>query len=127
MRTLDELRQKLAQRRDEWRRLGVLVNGAALIDEILTDINAAVTANDDAITLREAHRIGGYSVDHLQRLVASGRLENVGRKNRPRLRRTDVPIKPGHAGVAPLLSPTDVAQFDKRRRIVASVLTGDSL
>jgi hypothetical protein len=124
--TLDELRQKLAHRRDEWRRLGVSVNGAALLEEIMADLDAIAVATTDAISLREAHLIGGYSVDHLQRLVRSGKLANVGRKNRPRLRRADVPIKPGFVAAEPLRSQSVGAEFDARRRIVASVLTGET-
>lgn len=74
---------------------------------------------DDAVTLREASLAGGYSVDHLQRLVAAGKLENIGRRNRPRIRRADIPTKPGRG----LHAAPDGAQFSARRRIVASAST----
>jgi hypothetical protein len=77
-------------------------------------------AHGEAVTLKEASLAGGYSIDHLQRLVASGQLENVGRKNRPRIRRADVPTKPGHG----LRDAAEADQFSTRRRIVASVATG---
>ena len=48
------------------------------------------------MSLKEASTLGGYSTDSLQRMVAAGRIQNCGRKGRPRIRRADVPAKPGH-------------------------------
>jgi hypothetical protein len=105
-------------RQDEWSRLGAAVDGAKVAAEIVADLEALQRAQSSAaVTLREAALIGGYSPDHLQRLVAGGQLENVGRKGRPRIRRDDVPVKPGHN----LRGDADPSQFDLRRRIVASV------
>jgi hypothetical protein len=73
----------------------------------------------DVVTLREASLIGGYTVDHLQRVVAAGTIENVGKKGAPRLRRSDVPRKPGY--VLPTESGAD--QLSARRRIVRDALT----
>ena len=69
------------------------------------------------VTLSEASRIGGYSTDHLQREVSRGKIPNAGRRNRPRLRVLDVPVKPGHTCALPSREP--VNQFSARRRIVA--------
>jgi len=77
---------------------------------------------EESVTLAQAAELGGYSIDHLQRLVSTGQLENVGRKHRPRVRRSAVPLKPGHR----LPSDTEATQFSTRRRIVDSVLTGES-
>jgi hypothetical protein len=74
-------------------------------------------ASAEAVSLAEAHRIGGYSVDHLQRLVASGALENVGKKGKPRIRIGDVPVKPGHR----LPDTKSRGQLD-RSAVVASVI-----
>ena len=105
-------------RQDEWSRLGAAVDGAKVAAEIVGDLEALHRAQlSVAVTLREASLIGGYSLDHLQRLVAGGQLENVGRKGRPRIRRDDVPVKPGRG----LRERDDPSQFDARRRIVASV------
>ena len=57
----------------------------------------ALLSNVDSVSLREAAALGGFSVDHIQRLVAKGRIANVGRKGRPRIRCDDIPVKPGHA------------------------------
>lgn len=120
--TLADLTTRWAARRDEWRALGVHVDGAAVAGEILADLHALLVdqaAGD--VTIAEASRLGGYSVDHLQRLVASGQLANVGRKHRPRIRRSDVPTKPGHT----LPTDAEAGHFSDRRRIVASVATGN--
>ncbi len=51
---------------------------------------------EETVSLREAAMLGGYSTDSLQRMVAAGRIQNFGRKGKPRIRRADVPVKPGH-------------------------------
>jgi hypothetical protein len=113
-----EVRGKWLARREEWARLGVRVDGAKLVDEIIADLDQLEReAQLASVTLKDAHLIGGYSIDHLQRLVAGGELENVGRKHRPRLRRSDVPTKPGY-----LKSAADESSLQTRRRIVASVI-----
>lgn len=86
------------------------------------ELEREIAGDQEPVSLAEGSRLGGYSADHLQRLVASGKLENIGRKNRPRIRRIDVPTKPGHR----LPSDADGDHFPDRRRIVASVLTGDA-
>jgi hypothetical protein len=120
MTSMNELLAKWVARQQDWQRLGVQVNGAAVADEILADLHAVMGANAlEPLTLREAAMLSGYTVDHLQRLVAGGRLENSGRKGRPRIRRGDLPVKPGHR----LPSEEPDSQFAARRRIVASVAT----
>lgn len=111
--TRADLIQRWSARLDEWRRLRVQVDGAAVAGEILDDLRALV--DEDTVTLSEASRIGGYSVDHLQRLVRQGTLENRGRKHAPRIRRSDVPTKPGYS----LPSEPADGQLSLRRRIVA--------
>lgn len=56
---------------------------------------AAAARRIEALTLEEASEIGGYSYSHLQHLVADGKIPNVGEKGDPRIRRCDVPRKPG--------------------------------
>jgi hypothetical protein len=119
--TPTEVRGKWLARREEWARLGVRVDGAKLADEIIADLDQLdQDAQLGSISLKEAHLIGGYSIDRLQKLVAAGELENVGRRHRPRIRRADVPVKPGHSA-ASLPTGSDAGQFAQRRRIVASV------
>ena len=61
-------------------------------DELAEALNGA----EETVSLKEAGMLGGYPVDSLQRMVACGRIQNVGRKGKPRIRRAEVPVKPGH-------------------------------
>jgi hypothetical protein len=98
--TLDELTRKWSRRLEEWRALAVRVDGGGIAAEVVRDLSAL--AGDDVVTLSEAAAIGGYSVDHLQRLVKSGKLRQYGRRHAPRIRRVDVPIKSGrHLSASP--------------------------
>lgn len=54
-------------------------------------------AAHETVNLTEAAAIGGYEADSIGRMVRQGKIENVGRKNAPRIRRMDVPLKPGCA------------------------------
>lgn len=93
--------EKLA---DRWRREADVLRSygaerlAAACEEHADQVEAASAARRlDAVTIQEAHEIGGYSYSHLQHLLADGTIENVGTKGDPRMRRSDVPIKPGHS------------------------------
>jgi hypothetical protein len=63
--------------------------------EAADQLQEALPSAEESVTLREAADIGGYSVDALQRMVAAGRIENAGRKGKPRIRLAQVPTKPG--------------------------------
>lgn len=93
---------------------------AVAFQEAANDLEAWDIDTDASVSLKEAHEIGGYSVDHLQRLVSSEQLENVGRRGRPRIRRSDVPIKPGHQ--ASLRNDDSVSQI-KPSAVVAAAIT----
>jgi hypothetical protein len=54
---------------------------------------ALVAAADEELTLQEAHDLGGYAPRSLRQMIADGKLENVGRRGAPRIRRADVPRK----------------------------------
>lgn len=49
-------------------------------DELAEALNGA----EETVSLKEAAMLGGYSIDALQRMVACGRIQNVGRKGKPR-------------------------------------------
>lgn len=49
----------------------------------------------ELLTLEEAAAASGYSRDHLGRAVRTGKIANAGRANAPRIRRSDLPVKPG--------------------------------
>ena len=62
------------------------------------ELEAAVgAARLEAVTLNEARELGGYSYDRLWHLVKDGTLADVGESDAPRIRRCDVPVKPGHS------------------------------
>lgn len=122
MTTVEQLRAKWKRRLDEWCKLGVQLSGEQLAREVLADIEQLEGVDERSVSLQEAHAIGGYSVDHLQRLVASEAIENVGRKGKPRIRRSDVPVKPGHA----LHATSDSASLPNSRRDVVSQVTRSS-
>jgi len=55
--------------------------------------HALKALGDETLTLVEAAAVSGYSADHLGHLVRNGTITNYGRKNAPRVRRADLPIK----------------------------------
>lgn len=69
------------------------------------------------LSLQEAAAESGYSVDHLSREIREGRIPNAGRKGKPRIRRSDLPRKPGHVPVAEqrLRNPSSTAGARARR------------
>jgi hypothetical protein len=63
------------------------------------------------LTLQEASDLGGYSVDHLGRLVRQGKIPNVGRPGAPRIAREHVPIKAGMVASKPEKGQIDFKQI----------------
>src|SRR5581483_11980447 len=60
------------------------------------ELEAALrAARDELLTLEAAATESGYSADHLGRLLRAGKLPNAGRPHAPRIRRGDLPRKPG--------------------------------
>ena len=94
--TLDELKARWEERRDEYVRLDVRVQGARLIEQLLGELQQiSVDRDDELLDLTGAAKACGYSVDHLGRLVRDGQLRNYGRPRAPRVRRGDLPHKTG--------------------------------
>jgi hypothetical protein len=52
-------------------------------------------ASDEPLTLAEASAESGYSERRLRELVAAGEIPQAGRKHAPRIRRGDLPRRPG--------------------------------
>src|SRR5687767_9844452 len=89
--TLSELRNAWTQRRDEWRRFGVQVDGAKLCEAILNDLDELADGDvDELLTLTAAAAEKGSHPDSIGRAVRDGRLRNYGRRNAPRVRRGDL-------------------------------------
>lgn len=62
--------------------------------DVADQLEAALQAEAaDSLSLTEAARVGGYSADHLGRLIRAGQIPNVGTKTRPRIRAAEVPRK----------------------------------
>ena len=73
-------------RRDQLERLGALVNGASLYDEVLADFEA-FTEYIRLLALNDAATLSGYSADHLGRLVREGTIPNAGTLRQRRIPR----------------------------------------
>jgi hypothetical protein len=122
--TVEALRERWLTRRDELRRLGALVDGARLCDELLADLETAASeAAAELLSLRQASAESGYSADHLGRLLRAGKLRNAGRPNAPRIRRGDLPRK-SHA--LPHEASLRTIAIPKRRIAQACVTLSDS-
>jgi len=92
-----DILDRWTKRRDELRKLHATVDGAVICDEILADLDALQRADDaDLLTLAQAATASGYCADHLGRLIKAGTLTNYGRRHAPRVRRSDLPRKPGY-------------------------------
>ena len=76
---------------------------------------------EERLSLAEASRIGGYSIDHLQRQVAAGKIANAGRRGSPSIRRADVPMKPGYS----LPAGDQQHSLSSRRRMALAVITSE--
>ena len=56
---------------------------------------AVQDAEEEVLTIAEAAATSGYSLDHIRHQVAEGKIPNLGVKGSPRVRRGDLPLKPG--------------------------------
>ena len=91
-------------RQSEWARIGALVDGARVCEDVLQDFDAVTRAEDDAeLSLSEAAAESGYSSDHLRRLHRLGKLPAYRKGRNLFFRSGDLPRKP----TAPRLSPYD--------------------
>lgn len=89
---------------------------AAACERHADQLEAAAAARRlDTVTLEEASRIGGYSYSHLQHLVAEETIPNVGSKGSPRIRRGNVPVKPGHGHSSDDCSRVELMDRDVER------------
>jgi hypothetical protein len=92
----EEFAAKWSNEANAMRHLGALVNGAALLTDVLHDFDAVIRGQaDELLTLTEAARESGYSADHLRLLIRQAKIPNAGRRRAPRVRRRDIPRKPG--------------------------------
>jgi hypothetical protein len=95
-------RTGLISRREDLRRVGALVDPVRLLDAIVAafdEVSRAETA--PLLDLTQAARECGYSPDALGRMVRAGRIPNLGRPGAPKVRRSDLPRKPGWPDIHP--------------------------
>jgi hypothetical protein len=80
------------------------------------ELDAALReAADTPLTLAEAAEESGYSERRLRELVAAGVVANAGRKHVPRIRRADLPRRPGKPGCKGYDAAEDAARLLARR------------
>lgn len=95
--TLTAMREKWESRRREGETFKTQVDMAVVCAAVLEDIDAVVARREnDVLSLPEAARLSGYSSGHLGRLIRKGEIANAGRHCAPRIRRQDLPVKPGY-------------------------------
>ena len=89
--TLAELVTRWQSRRAEYARLGVLLDGAKLADEVLADLADLEAADaEETLTLSDAAKELDMHPDSIGRAIREGRLPNHGRKNAPRVKRGEL-------------------------------------
>lgn len=93
MPTVTQVMERWRERQAEFARWGAQVDGAKLLGELLSDLEA-VEHSDAPVSLSAAAAQSGYSTDHLSRLIRSGKLTDYGRKHAPRVKISECPTKP---------------------------------
>jgi hypothetical protein len=93
--TPDALAAEWRSRAAELRRYGAEPQ-AVTLEAAAAELDAAMRdAADTPLTLSEAAEESGYAPRTLRQMVAEGKLPNAGRRNAPRVRRADLPRRPG--------------------------------
>ena len=111
-------------RRDELARLGAQVDGAKLCDEVLADVDALLTSEDEALLgLQDAATRSGYSSDHLRRLHRLGKLPARRDGRRLFFRAGDLPKKPSVVDARPVRAYDPIADA---RRVATRTSSGGS-
>ena len=96
MRSLLALADHWRERAASVREWAAAEGSARALEGCAAELEEAVRAAlDEELTLEEASTASGYSKRRLRELVAAGELPNAGRKGAPRIRRADLPRKPG--------------------------------
>jgi hypothetical protein len=83
------------QARADWLQQYGDPNSARLWRLAAVELERALEAfGAEALTVAEAAQVTGYSPGYIGKLIASGKIQNAGRKNAPRARRGDLKVKP---------------------------------
>jgi hypothetical protein len=92
----EEFATKWSKEANAMRHLGAMVNGAAILTDVLADFESVISGqSDEVLTMAQASKESGYSADHLRLLIRQTKIPNAGRRRAPRIRRRDIPRKPG--------------------------------
>lgn len=76
---------------------GCLESEATMWDRAADEVEHALrSAQSDVLNLHQAALESGYSPRHLSRKVHAGDIPNVGTASAPKIRRADLPEKPGY-------------------------------
>ena len=92
------------------RKRGAVAQAVAL-ESCADELETVLRERDlEALTLQGASEESGYSYSAIQKMVAEGKLPNLGDKNRPRVRRGDLPRKAGQLPRGPSDGEPDLAE-----------------
>jgi hypothetical protein len=70
---------------------------AATLDATAAELEATLTASfDELLPIGVAASESGYSCSQIRRMLREGKIPNAGDPGSPRIRRADLPRKPGH-------------------------------
>ena len=112
-----DLPGKWRKESEVFRRRGA-TEAAATLEDVAAELEAAFAEWEmEELTLQDAASESGYSYSHIQSLVASGEIENLGSKGTPRIRRCDLPRKVGHQSRALGVESHDFADEILAQRI----------
>jgi len=79
---------------------------AAVMESCAADLEQEARAFSlETLTLEQAVAESGYSYSALQKMVRYRRIPNAGTPHRPRVRRSDLPKKPGNGNESPKGEP----------------------
>ena len=95
---------RLLELAEEWRTDSTVLQrrGAPAVAEALAtcaaELEAAIYSwQTEELSIKEASRESGYSQDHLRELVRTGQIHGAGSDGHVRVRRGDLPRRPGAA------------------------------
>lgn len=116
--SIDALPNRWRARAADVREWAAAEGAAQALEKAAEELDAALrTGSGELMTLTDAATASGYSADHIGRLVRTRAIPNHGRRNAPRVRLADLPLKAGALPAAPELN-----QFLDTRRIALGVV-----
>ncbi len=113
-----DLAERWRQEADAYERDRARVDAATLLRRVANDLDAEWHAwRSEELTLPQAALESQYTPDSLGRLVTRGTIPNAGQKHAPRIRRVDLPKKPGYNGSSEVVS--------SKQQIARSIVNSD--